>query len=68
VEKAGAAGEGPGFQQTGSAVLLDRMWPLSSRLPVWEFRSTSGQVSDSQVSDLQVSEFRPVRQASLFPT
>jgi hypothetical protein len=68
VEKAGAAGEGPGFQQTGSAVLLDRIWPLSSRLPVWESRSTSGQVSDSQVSDLQVSEFRSVRQASLFPT
>jgi hypothetical protein len=63
VEKAVAAGEGPGFRQTGSAVLSDRIWPLSSGLPAWEFRSTSG-----QVSDLQVSEFRPVRQASLFPT
>jgi hypothetical protein len=63
VEKAGVAGEGRGFRQTGSAVLSDRMWPLSSRLPVWEFRPTSG-----QGSDLQASEFRPVRQASLFPT
>jgi len=63
VEKAGAAGEGRGFRQTGSPVLSDRMWPLASGLPAWEFRSTSG-----QVSDLQASEFRPVRQASLFPT
>jgi hypothetical protein len=56
VEKAGAAGEGPGFRQTGSAVLSDRIWPLGSGLPAWEFRSTSGQVSD----------FHPARQASLF--
>jgi hypothetical protein len=46
VEKAGVAGEGPGFRQTGSAVLSDRIWPLRSGLPAWEFRSTSGQVSD----------------------
>jgi len=46
VEKAGAAGEGPGFRQTGSAVLSDGIWPLGSGLPAWEFRSTSGQVSD----------------------
>jgi hypothetical protein len=42
VEKAGAAGEGPGFRQTGSAVLSDGIWPLGSGLPAWEFRSTSG--------------------------
>jgi hypothetical protein len=46
VEKAGAAGEGPGLRQTGSAVLSDGIWPLDSGLPAWEFRSTSGQVSD----------------------
>jgi len=46
VEKAVASGEGPGFQQTGSAVLSDRMWPLASGLPAWKSRSTSGQVSD----------------------
>jgi hypothetical protein len=46
VEKAGVAGEGPGFRQTGSAVLSDGIWPLGSGLPAWEFRSTSGQVSD----------------------
>jgi len=63
LEKAGTAGEGRGFRQTGSAVLSDGIWPLASGLPAWEFRFTSG-----QVSDLQVSEFRPVRQASLFPT
>ncbi|QUV83582.1 hypothetical protein J8C01_13025 [Chloracidobacterium sp. D] len=55
VEKAGAAGEGPGFRQTGSAVLSDGIWPLSSGLPAWELRSTSGQVSD----------FPPARPASL---
>jgi len=63
VEKAGAAGEGSNFRQTGSAVLSDGIWPLASGLPAWEFRSTSG-----QVSDLQVSESRPVREVSLFPT
>jgi len=42
VEKAGAAGEGPGLRQTGSAVLSDGIWPLSSGLPAWELRSTSG--------------------------
>jgi len=46
VEKAVAAGEGPGLRQTGSAVLSDGIWPLGSGLPAWEFRSTSGQVSD----------------------
>jgi len=46
VEKAGAAGEGQGFRRTGSAVLSDGIWPLDSGLPAWEFRSTSGQVSD----------------------
>jgi len=45
-EKAGAAGEGEGFRRTGSAVLSDKIWTLSSRLPAWESRSTSGQVSD----------------------
>jgi hypothetical protein len=55
VEKAGAAGEGQGFRQTGSAVLSDGIWPLDSGLPAWEFRSTSGQVSD----------FHPARQSSL---
>jgi hypothetical protein len=47
VEKAGVAGEGPDLRKTGSAVLSDRIWPLSSRLPAWEFRPTPGQVSDS---------------------
>jgi hypothetical protein len=42
VEKAVAAGEGPGLRQTGSAVLSDGIWPLGSGLPAWEFRSTSG--------------------------
>jgi hypothetical protein len=42
VEKAGAACEGPGFRQTGSAVLSDEIWPLGSGLQAWEFRSTSG--------------------------
>jgi hypothetical protein len=46
VEKAGAAGEGRGLRQTGSEVLSDGIWPLASGLPAWEFRSTSGQVSD----------------------
>jgi hypothetical protein len=46
VEKAVAAGEGPGFRQTDSAVLSDGIWPLASGLPAWELRSTSGQVSD----------------------
>jgi hypothetical protein len=46
VEKAGAAGEGRGFRQTGSAVLSDGIWPLDSGLPVWKSRSTPGQVSD----------------------
>jgi len=46
LKKAGAAGEGPGFRQTGSAVLSDGIWPLGSGLPAWELRSTSGQVSD----------------------
>jgi len=36
VEKAVAAGEGPGFRQTGSAVLSDEIWPLDSGLPAWE--------------------------------
>ena len=36
VEKAGAAGEGPGFRQTGSTVLSDGIWPLGSGLPAWE--------------------------------
>jgi hypothetical protein len=58
VGKAIAAGEGPGPRQTGSAVLLDRMWPLSSGLPGWKSRSNSGQVSD----------FHPARPASLFMT
>jgi hypothetical protein len=58
LEKAGVAGEGPGFRQTGSAVLSDGIWPLSSRLPAWEFRSTSEQVSD----------FPPARPASLSQT
>jgi hypothetical protein len=55
LEKAGVAGEGPGLRKTGSAVLSDGIWPLSSRLPAWEFRSTSEQVSD----------FPPARPASL---
>jgi hypothetical protein len=57
VEKAGAAGAGEGrdFRQTGSAVLSDRIWPLSSGLPAWKSRSTSGQVSD----------FHPARPDSL---
>jgi hypothetical protein len=55
VEKAGAAGEGPGFRQTGSAVLSDGIWPLGSGLTAWELRSTSEQVSD----------FHPARPASL---
>jgi hypothetical protein len=55
VEKAVAAGEGRGLRQTGSAVLSDGIWPLGSGLPAWEFRSTSGQVSD----------FPPARPASL---
>jgi hypothetical protein len=55
VEKAGAAGEGAGLQQTGSAVLSDGIWPLRSGLPAWESRPTSGQVSD----------FPPARPASL---
>ena len=42
VEKAVAAGEGPGFRQTGSAVLSDEIWSLGSGLPAWELRSTSG--------------------------
>jgi hypothetical protein len=46
VEKAGAAGEGPGFRRTGSAVLSDGIWTLDSGLPAWELRSTSRQVSD----------------------
>ena len=46
VEKAVAAGEGPGFRQTGSAVLSDGIWPLDSGLPAWELRSTPAQVSD----------------------
>jgi len=54
VEKAVAAGEGRGFRQTGSTVLSDGIWPLGSGLPAWEFRSTSGQVSD----------FHPARPAS----
>jgi hypothetical protein len=54
VKKAGAAGEGSDSRQTGSAVLSDGMWPLGSGLPAWEFRSTSGQVSD----------FHPARPAS----
>jgi len=55
VKKAGAAGEGPGFRRTGSAVLSDGIWPLDSGLPAWELRSTSGQGSD----------FHPARPASL---
>jgi hypothetical protein len=55
VKKASAAGKGRGFRQTGSAVLSDGIWPLSSRLPAWESRFTSGQVSD----------FHPIRPASL---
>jgi len=46
VEKAVAAGEGPGFRRTGSAVLSNRIWPLGSGLPAWKSRSNSGQVSD----------------------
>jgi len=42
VEKAGSAGEGRGFRRTGSAVLSDGIWPLSSGLPAWKSRSTSG--------------------------
>jgi hypothetical protein len=55
LEKAGVAGEGRGFRQTGSAVLSDGIWPLDSGLPAWKSRSTSGQVSD----------FHPARPASL---
>jgi len=55
LEKAGVAGEGRSFRQTGSAVLSDRIWPLGSGLPAWESRSTPGQVSD----------FPPARPASL---
>jgi len=58
VEKAGAAGEGPGSRQTGSAALSDGIWPLASGLLAWEFRSTSGQVSD----------FHPARPVSLSMT
>jgi hypothetical protein len=36
VEKAVAAGEGPGFRQTGSPVPSDGIWPLGSELPAWE--------------------------------
>jgi hypothetical protein len=42
VKKAVAAGEGPGLRKTGSAVLSDGIWPLSSGLPAWKSRSTSG--------------------------
>jgi hypothetical protein len=55
LEKAGVAGEGPGFRQTGSAVLSDGIWLLGSGLPAWEFRPTPGQVSD----------LHPARPASL---
>jgi hypothetical protein len=55
VEEAVAAGEGRGLRRTVSAVLSDRIWPLRSGLPAWEFRPTSGQVSD----------FPPARPASL---
>jgi hypothetical protein len=55
VGKAVAAGEGPRFRQTGPAALSNGIWPLSSGLPAWEFRSTSGQVSD----------FHPPRPVSL---
>jgi hypothetical protein len=55
VEKAVAAGDDPRFRQTGSPFLSDRMWPLASGLPAWEFPSTSGQVSD----------FHPARPDSL---